>query len=469
MQVHHQGNTKKSIGIDQEHLLDADGMETNIVTLDEVLEEAGPERVLNNWQCGECGQIFDIECDLEKHMEQKHVAIVKNVKETPVTAENYMQCDICGKVCENECHLKKHMSDEHREDETVQEEGRLVQDKCRECIIKENRSNENEDELKAVKKELDTLKRRHEQLKAKYEQVIKSDKENSKKLFDTLKENTELKEKAKSDAETLTDTLSVNQILREEMKTKDAIIETNDKIRNDEASGWTNCTKCEWKSKNSEMLPAHMLKHIEQYSCQECRMEFENENDLKKHTEMKHVTISAFKCDECDKTFPTEASLRQHKSSKHKNNNRLPIGHAEWVRADRNETQTHKAFACTDCGQKFASIHEISEHVKEHTGETHKYNSFKKVNKSCRYFKRGYCAKGDKCTFSHKESQSTYYTPTCNKGSQCLFLQQNRCRFYHPGVGVQKPREGPYSQGFRSGMKSAWPPMNMRNVKVWMD
>ena len=260
----------------------------------------------------------------------------------------------------------------------------------------------------------------------------------------------------------------------EEIKTKDAIIETHDKIRKDEtaeASGitWTNCTKCEWKSKNSQMLPAHMLKHIEQYSCQECRMGFENENDLKNHTKMKHVAISAFECDECDKTFPTESSMRQHKSSKHKKTYSLPVGHAEWVRDVRNEPQTHKAFACTDCGQTFASIHEISEHVKEHTGQTHKSESFRKVNRSCRYFRRGYCAKGNNCNFSHKESQSTHYTPTCNKGSQCLFLQQNRCSFYHPGVGVQKPRERPYSQGFRSGMKSAWPPMSTRNVKVWMD
>ena len=53
----------------------------------------------------------------------------------------------------------------------------------------------------------------------------------AKRLFDALNENSALKDKAKSDAETLTDTLSVNQVLMEEIKVKDAIIEAKAKVK----------------------------------------------------------------------------------------------------------------------------------------------------------------------------------------------------------------------------------------------
>ena len=61
-------------------------------------------------------------------------------------------------------------------------------------------------------------------------------------------------------------------------------------------------------------------------------------------------------------------------------------------------------------------------------------------SKACRYFKRGMCLKGNMCRFSHNfENQTTNFTPYCARGQQCIFLQQNRCHFFHPGVGVQMP------------------------------
>ena len=49
-------------------------------------------------------------------------------------------------------------------------------------------------------------------------------------MFDALKENCELKDKSKNDAETLSDKLAVNQVLMEELKVKDAIIKANENI-----------------------------------------------------------------------------------------------------------------------------------------------------------------------------------------------------------------------------------------------
>ena len=39
------------------------------------------------------------------------------------------------------------------------------------------------------------------------------------------------------------------------------------------------------------------------------------------------------------------------------------------------------------------------------------------------------------CGFKHKDPY-TNYTPACKHGPKCFFLHQNRCSFFHPGVGV---------------------------------
>ena len=398
----------QQIGEKEKESTEDDSRETicSLEEIAEIVEEVGPEKVESNWQCG-----------------------------------------VCGKTYENEEQIKLHISEEHRENQ-AQDDVRVV----------------------ALEKELDTLRRRHEQLKAKYEQVLKNDKDNCKKLFEKIKENTNLRDKAKSDAETLADTLSVNQVLMEEIKVKDAIIEANDNLSDTEANKaqessleWTNCTKCEWKSKKATQLAGHMLKHTGQYTCPECALVFKTKPELTLHTQEKHEKETIFKCKECDNTYRNETSLKQHMNSKHTKTVNLPIGHADWRRDVRTENQKHQAFACTECGKTFAFIHEIENHVKEHRDEMH-HEGFRKniINRTCRYFNRGYCAKGDQCKFTHKETQQKR-TPTCNQGIQCRFLQQNRCRFYHQGVGVQNP------QVFRFGMGRSNPPMGIRNMDVWMD
>ena len=61
---------------DEEQLVEEDTNreETVEITVDEIIGEIGPELALNNWQGGECGQIFDIESDLKDHMDEKHIS-----------------------------------------------------------------------------------------------------------------------------------------------------------------------------------------------------------------------------------------------------------------------------------------------------------------------------------------------------------------------------------------------------------
>ena len=79
---------------------------------------------------------------------------------------------------------------------------------------------------------MDLLRRRHGQLKEKYDEAIKKNKEYAQDLFKVIKENSELKDAAETDAETLTDTLGMNLVLVEEIKVKDKIIKANKLLNN---------------------------------------------------------------------------------------------------------------------------------------------------------------------------------------------------------------------------------------------
>ena len=55
----------------------------------------------------------------------------------------------------------------------------------------------------------------------------------------------------------------------------------------------------------------------------------------------------------------------------------------------------------------------------------------------CRYFMNGFCIKGEFCSFSHGIKSSV---PLCRNGQRCGYLANGVCSFFHPGVGVLRPR-----------------------------
>ena len=432
---------------------DSGEYECSLEEIAEVMEEIGPERVENNWQCGECGKMFDHEDQLTVHIETH--------KEPP--PQNTEVDILLMRICELEKEATK------------------------------------------SEKEMDTLKRRHEQLKQKYEQVNKDNKEYSKNLFNALKENSDLKDKSTSDAETLADTLGVNQVLMEEIKVKDAIIEANEKIignkdkeviveieeQDEEHTLWTNCTECKWKSIDATKLAGHMLKHTGQYSCSQCNMKFKEKTDVKNHIKSTHAVQqneTIFECLVCDKTFSSEPSMKQHNSTKHKMQTNLPIGHPERIK----ESNQRMKFGCVICGKSFALPNELEEHVEIHTRKETENGFLPSTSKiTCRYFKRGYCSKGEQCRFNH-EKPKTHFAPMCNRGQQCVYLARNSCNFFHPGIGVQKPIFKPEEQerkcrygtqcwkidtcifahenkGFQFKVRKNRPPMGVRNMETWMD
>ena len=391
----------------------------------EVLEEIGPEPIEKNWECGECGHI---------------------------------------ELCENK--LKEHMDIEHRDNDLQGDKIiYLVPENCKLCDDKEAKLKEYEAKIK----EFEVLKRRHEQLKEKHDEAMKANKEYAKNVFSITKDYTEMKETAEKDAGALMDALSINQVLVEEVKIKDAMI----KAQEEELKGMVKPVE---KDTNEMVNEAPtFVSHI-------------TKKEVDEHMQKSHKNEDenlALGCNICDKQFPSQHSLKQHKTSKHKENNQLPVGHPE--RAYDNPQRM--LILCVECGKRFSNGNHVDEHMKEHRRISDE-NDFEKPksNKPCRYFRNGFCCKGEQCNYRHIEAQTK--SSKCNRGKDCSFFQQNRCRFFHPGFGVQKPviqnerfkKDCQYmehcfkfpncnfqqQQGFQLDQRQAWPPQKV-NMKVWGD
>ena len=478
--------------IDEDIILNDNVVTVEAVTVEEmadVVEDYGKQQVETNFQCAECADIYETESQVHKHMKQHQ------------EEESICQCEECGLIFITDWQLENHMRQEHRE---------TVQFECNQCENEFESRGQLWDHIETVhrkvnnividknhvKKELELLIRRHEALKEKYEEVVNKNKEYSKKLFSCMKENTELKNTAEKDADTLADTLNMNQVLVEELKVKDDIIKANEKIRESEAnievvegnngnkepirqtdsSNMVKCDECDWYSP-IEKIDDHMLIHTGQFVCGECKLAFKTRSELKRHegTHTQKSSVRGFKCISCDKDFQAQHSFKQHLDTKHNNTKKFPVGHpGRYVE--------HKNIACTKCDKLFYTGSEVEEHMTEHraTNKSEQNFQFQRKRKVCRYFKNGFCFKGEQCAFSHIQPQNNDIQ-VCRRGQGCKFFYQNRCKFFHENAGVhfKKQRACKFgekcwnfstcefshdNQGFRFSHRTNRPPQNMRDV-----
>ena len=436
-------------------------VEEEAVTLEEtpdiIEEEVGPHNMSQNWQCGECGSIHTSDEELKNHMETVHNDTLEDISRVSETTSD--NCTECKTKDETNQTLRVTLTDKATENNTME-------------------------------KELDTLRRRHDQLKQKYDDMNKDNKKYAKNLIEALKENTLLKENAKKDVETLEDALNMNQVLIEEIKVKDATINADktsrknaDDIEENPPTPYNNsirCSICDWKSDNPSQLPGHMTKHVAgQYICEKCNVRHMTKQKLNEHMKDCHKKQMENEqgngnCNICDKVFANPHSLKQHNTSKHNSSSKLPLGHPDQAKEKNNSEPKSAHIACVQCGKRFSCGREIDEHMREHrdeavNGEFEEY----KNNRICRYFRRGTCTRGQQCRFSHNiENQTRQFTPRCTKGESCFFLQQNRCSFFHPGVGVQRPRTEPGAstnpnQGFQFAQRMNRPPIGAKQMNMW--
>ena len=121
------------------------------------------------------------------------------------------------------------------------------------------------------------------------------------------KENSDLRDATKLNAETLQETLRANQILNEELKVKNAIIEADKMLKNSETTS-KKCTECNYSTNISKHMKGHMTKHVAEYRCPHCEELCESDAELKAHTNYEHNTIKKVACNKCDRKFQTEIS-----------------------------------------------------------------------------------------------------------------------------------------------------------------
>ena len=328
-------------------------------------------------------------------------------------------------------------------------------------------------------------------------------------MVEALKENTILKEAGKKDAEVLEDALNTNQVLIEEIRVKDALIEIgNEDNRSTEITepNGVRCSICDWRSNNKSHLAGHMIKHkAGQYICQYCKTNFKTKQESKQHIDQVHTRQSEpqqakLNCSKCDKVFQSEHSLKQHSNTKHIDVSQLPLGHPDQAKDKNRRSQVRNNtsyIVCGPCGKTFVRGEDFEVHMLEHIDESEN-SAFQEQNeaRACRYFKRGTCTKGTQCRFTHSKQYSEYI-PKCIKGPSCIYFKQNMCRFFHPGNGVQNPRNKSSTEqtyrnkacryrtqcwnidttckfthprtGFQFAQKTNRPSMSKSQVNAWMD
>ena len=76
--------------------------------------------------------------------------------------------------------------------------------------------------------------------------------------------------------------------------------------------------------------------------------------------------------------------------------------------------------------------------------------TFQKDGRVCKYYRQGRCTR-QPCPNKHPESlavrpQGEQFIPACTRGPKCIFLANNMCHYFHPGVGVQMPKGAGYWQ-----------------------
>ena len=273
---------------------------------------------------------------------------------------------------------------------------------------------------------------------------VAMDKEN-KRLKLALKqsefEKNNLKKEIEVQRETLDATLKENVVLNETIRLKESIndatreTEENEERIIDESNDPNaeeiqivketlgqkqQCDECDFETCVPKYIKGHKaVKHkTGQYQCQRghgCKSAFKTLKELDSHIKSVHTQASkenaSFNCTMCDQSFDAKAKLRIHNEKQHMHQRINP---------------------CENCGKIFKSSYTKNEHMNECTV------GFQTVNpQPCRYFMNGFCTKGEFCSFSHGIKSSV---PLCRNGQRCGYLANGVCSFFHPGVGVLRPR-----------------------------
>ena len=276
-------------------------------------------------------------------------------------------------------------------------------------------------EIKKKEKEISFLKKAATKDREKYLKDLDSlRKSNS----NTIKENGDLNAKLEEKEAIIK---SLEEALEPEPESSDVFEDVVEEVvtMNRNTSGHK-CTACNKKYSTNTDLENHMDDMHGETECVFCSKIFQNKKKLKAHINNCIDNGTAMvKCNKCNISF-TRLGIERHRNQCHK--------------SPRN-------FKCNECGLLGNTENEIKKHKKID------HKEFQEVSKEvCYHYKQGNCFKGDRCKFSHvgyqkvNNSSSTWnksttrmWTPACTKGDECSWLARGACRYFHKGVGVQRP------------------------------
>ena len=216
-----------------------------------------------------------------------------------------------------------------------------------------------------------------------------------------------------------------------------------------------NCNACDRTFANNKDLDKYIEAKHSQQICNFCEEVFNNESELKRHINLcDEYNKTTIKCNKCQKTF-TRFGIKAHGEKCHglQTSKLYACSECEYKAKSANDIRNHQAqehtnavYICDECGHKGSSANQIRNHQhKEHS--TDEVEVSKEV---CKHWRRGNCLKGNQCGFSHvgyqqtnpsttSKASTTNRSPTCRHGENCSWMAKGNCRYYHKGVGVQKP------------------------------
>ena len=224
--------------------------------------------------------------------------------------------------------------------------------------------------------------------------------------------------------------------------TDDVVIEDNPAINlmNREQNRHV-CNACDRTFKTSQDLDRHMEAKHSLAKCAFCEDEFTSQGLLKKHIdnclEYGNTTV---KCTKCQETF-TRFGMKRHGDICH-------------------EKKNISLYSCPECGKRAKPANEIKQHqINDH------HEDIEVSKEVCKHWRKGHCFKGNRCQYSHvgfqrKETEVTSqksttktWTASCKNGDNCLWQEKGTCRYYHRGVGVQRPTVNQQSQQSQDSRK----------------
>ena len=201
---------------------------------------------------------------------------------------------------------------------------------------------------------------------------------------------------------------------------------------------------------------ASMNKDSNKHNCNACDRTFAKMCDLERHIKAKHEHVV---CTFCEKTFNTEKQLEGHMTQCLEYGNTIVKCHKCHDKFTRFGIKRHtdtckeaqnNVYACSMCAHRGSSIQE----VKKHQADTHSDEVIEVSKEVCKHWRKGNCFKGNNCLYSHvgyqqkvnsndtPKQNTNSWTPVCRHGEGCSWLSRGNCRYFHKGVGVQKPASG---------------------------